>query len=212
MTAVISNADHNEQRREPLGDLGMWVFIATEVLFFGALFAGFLVYRITYAESFSAASHQLDFVLGTINTGVLLTSSFTMALAVLAARLERIHLALFALGATAGLGTVFLVIKATEYVKEFNHQLMPWQSGANFALGAGTPAHTELFFNFYFAMTGLHALHLLIAVLVVISVAILVQKRGTARSVSVVEVTGLYWHFVDMVWVFLYPLLYLVGR
>ncbi len=211
MSAAAAMADGREDGREPLGEVGMWVFLASEVLFFGALVTGYVVYRNAYAASFSVASHRLDWLLGTVNTGVLLTSSLTMALAVFSARLRRTGAAIAALAGTAALGIVFLLVKGVEYAKEFAERLMPWQAGADFALGSGNAAHNELFFNFYFAMTGLHALHLLVAIAVVL-VLVAPVARGTPNAVRSVGVAGLYWHFVDVVWVFLYPLLYLVGR
>lgn len=197
---------------EPIGEVGMWVFIVSEVLFFGALMTAYVVYRQAYSASFSAASHKLDFWLGTLNTAVLLTSSFAMALAVHSARRARTRAAIGALSATTVLGLAFLAIKAFEYHKEFTERLAPWRPGANFATGTADPGRVELFFNFYYAMTGLHALHMMIGIAVVLTVIALTAKRSAAQCTSTIQVTGLYWHFVDVVWVFLYPLLYLVGR
>jgi len=212
MSAVAPSVVGERMPQEPLGDLGMWVFIASEVLFFGAMMTGYVVYRHAYAESFSAASHKLDFWLGTLNTAVLLTSSFAMAVAVHSVRSARTRSAVAALACTSALGLAFLAIKVFEYHKEFVEQLAPWQSGADFALDTADPARVELFFNFYYAMTGLHAVHLTIGIVVVWVALALTAKRSAARCASMIEVTGLYWHFVDVVWVFLYPLLYLVGR
>lgn len=190
----------------------MWVFIATEVLFFGALFTAYGIYRHAYAESFASASHRLDFMLGTINTAVLLTSSFTMALAVLAVKARSRRATIAALAATVVLGAIFLGIKGLEYSHEFAEHLAPWRADASFAFGTGSAAHQRLFFNFYFAMTGLHAVHLVVGIGVVVGVSVMTLRRNAARVECLVEGTGLYWHFVDIVWVFLYPMLYLVGR
>ncbi|HSN73374.1 MAG TPA: cytochrome c oxidase subunit 3 [Steroidobacteraceae bacterium] len=204
------NARSEAPDRPGTTDLGMWVFLASEVLFFGALLNGFLVYRIAYPESFGAGSAELDFWLGGINTGVLLTSSLTMALAVAAVRAGRLRATLLALGATALLGCLFLGVKAIEYSQEIAHGLAPWRPGATFALGAGDPGRIELFFNFYFAMTGLHAVHLLVGIGVVVVVLARAVRAGTAAVAAPVEGTGLYWHFVDVIWIFLYPMLYLI--
>ncbi|HZD52863.1 MAG TPA: cytochrome c oxidase subunit 3 [Woeseiaceae bacterium] len=190
--------------------LGLWLFLASEVMMFGGLFMGIIVYRVTETEAMRTASRHLDMLIGGGNTAVLLTSSMTMALAVIAARSGNRDRSLRFLAATAGLGLAFLGIKAYEYLSEFHEGLMP-QIGPAFPL---EPQSTELFFNFYFVATGLHALHLSIGIGVVTALAIRVAAGRVplpGRRVQV-ECTGLYWHFVDIVWVFLYPVLYLAGR
>ncbi|HNP71356.1 MAG TPA: cytochrome c oxidase subunit 3 [Kouleothrix sp.] len=191
--------------------LGMWIFLATEVMFLGGLFAAFAVYRYSYAEAFREASRHLYASLGALNTAVLLCSSLTMALAVRAAALGRRGWLVGLLAATMLLGLGFLGIKATEYYLDFQEHLVPLR-GFGFAYEGADPRRAQLFFDFYFAMTGLHALHMLIAIGWVGVVALLAWRgRFSAAYSTPVEVAGLFWHFVDIVWVFLFPVLYLVG-
>lgn len=191
--------------------LGMWLFLATEVLFFGGMFAGYTVYRTLHPDAFAQGSSHLDLVLGTVNTAVLLLSSLSMALAVHAAQTNGKRLAQF-IGATALLGIVFLGIKAVEYRHKFHDHLVP---GEDF--GTGTHAETllpstELFFSFYFAMTGMHALHMVIGLGLLAWIGIGASRgRFSKEYYTPVEMIGLYWHFVDIVWVFLFPFLYLIG-
>ena len=190
--------------------LGMWVFLATEVLFFGGLFTVYTVYRWWYPAAFAAASHELDITLGTINTAVLITSSLTMALAVHAAQLgERRTLLLF-LAATMLLGGVFLGIKSVEYYHKFVEHHVP---GPSFQFEQEHLRHAQIFFSLYFMMTGLHALHMVIGFLIML-VMFGWAWTGTITKdyYSPIEISGLYWHFVDIVWIFLFPLLYLIGR
>lgn len=208
-SALAFQFDDLAQQREA-SSLGMWVFLATEVLFFGGLFLAYTTYRVLYPQGFAAASQQLDVVLGTINTGVLLSSSLTMALAVHAVRSDRRKLLVGFLLLTAFLGALFLGIKGFEYYKEYQEQLVPV---LNFAYAGADPQKVKLFFYLYFAMTGLHALHLTIGITVVGVLALLSWRdRFSAQHYTPIELTGLYWHFVDIVWVFLYPLLYLIGH
>jgi cytochrome c oxidase subunit III len=190
--------------------LGMWVFLLTEVLFFGALFASYAVYRFLYPGAFHAASHHLDVVLGTINTAVLIASSLMMALAVHSAELDRRRATSFFLALTMALGTVFLAIKFVEYQHKFHEHLVP---GVAFAYHGAAAAKQQLFFSLYFAMTGLHALHMIIG-LGLMTWMLVWNGMGRFSSAyhTPVEMVGLYWHFVDIVWIFLFPLLYLVGR
>jgi cytochrome c oxidase subunit 3 len=190
--------------------LGMWVFLATEVMFFGGMFLGYTVYRSFYPQAFASASNHLDLWLGTINTAVLICSSFTMALAVRAAQLgERRPIVVFLL-LTMLLGAVFLGIKFTEYYAKFTEHLVP---GTDFAFVGPLTSQAEIFFSFYFAMTGMHAVHMIIG-LGLLTALIVKTTRGrfTAQYNTPVELVGLYWHFVDIVWIFLFPLLYLLGR
>ena len=165
--------------------LGMWVFLATELMFFGPLFLGYLHGRIADYEAFVSGSRHMHLWLGTANTAILLTSSFTIALAVHKADSRKPLLLL-----TAALGAAFLGIKAFEYASE-------WHEAAAAAGGAA------LFYFVYFAMTGLHALHLIVGIGLVL---------WTVRQARAVELVGLYWHFVDIVWIFLYPMFYLLER
>lgn len=207
---VAEQFDNLEQQREAV-TLGMWIFLATEILFFGGLFLGFFVYRASYPEVFTAASRHLHVWLGTLNTAVLLTSSLTIALAVHAARVERRRMLIIFLGITFLLGALFLGIKAIEYRWEFQENLMPF-AGLTFHFEGPSPEQARIFFSFYFVMTGLHALHLLIGLGVIgVMIALAALGLGEHRLERRVELTGLYWHFVDLVWVFLFPIVYLIS-
>ena len=207
--ALAHHFEDLEQQREA-HTLGMWAFLITEVMFFGGLFAGYAVYRHAYPEAYAAASRMLDVKLGGINTAVLIGSSFTMVLAVHAAQ-QRRRVAIAAwLWATIVLGTIFLGVKYFEYSEKWHHHLIP---GPHFVFEGKPGGHEQLFFAFYFAMTGLHAFHMIIGI-GIMSVMLWLASTGTitAEYYSPVEVSGLYWHFVDLVWIFLFPLLYLIGR
>jgi cytochrome c oxidase subunit 3 len=193
--------------RRDTAQFGMWVFLATEVLFFGGLLFTYLYGRMHWADGFALAGRHTDVLLGTLNTAVLLTSSFAVALAVLAAEHERSAWVARLLWVTAVLGLVFLALKGLEYRNDWHEGLVP---GPGFALAA-TPG-AALFFLLYFLTTGLHALHLVIGIaLVSVFAAGAGRGRPWARAPRL-QVVGLYWHFVDVVWIFLYPLLYLVLR
>jgi cytochrome c oxidase subunit 3 len=189
---------------------GMWVFLLTEIMFFGGLFAAYTVYRSAYSEAFAEASRHLDLALGSINTVVLISSSLTMALAVRAAQLGKNRAIVNYLLATLGLGTVFLAIKAFEYHHKFVEHLVP---GPSFVFEGPHAGPAQMLFCFYFAMTGMHALHMVVGAGLLIY--FILQARAQRYSPSYygpVEVMGLYWHFVDIVWIFLFPLLYLIGH
>ena len=190
--------------------LGMWLFLATEVLFFGGLFAAYLIYRVWYPDTFGEASRTLDITLGTVNTMVLIMSSLTMALAVHASSLNHRRALMMFLVLTMVLGAVFLGIKGVEYYEKFVHHHIP---GPAFHFAEGDPAHAQLFFSLYFAMTGLHAFHMVVG-LGLLATLLLMAWRGAFSSTwhTPVEMIGLYWHFVDIIWIFLFPLLYLVDR
>lgn len=199
--------DTVEQQHETR-KLGMWVFLMTELMLFGGLFVAYTAYRYFNPAAFAVGSSRLDATLGAINTGVLLVSSLMMALAVHSAQTgSRKALMLFLL-LTMLLGIVFMGIKAVEYYTHYTDRLAP---GINFAF-TGPQAHgVELFMFLYFAMTGLHAVHLTIGILLVFSMLILSWRGRVSQAYwTPVELTGLYWHFVDIVWVFLFPLLYLI--
>lgn len=201
--------DDMEQQREA-ATLGMWVFLATEVLFFGGLFCSYMLYRVWYPETFGAASRTLDITLGTINTMVLLGSSLTMALAVRAAATDQRRLLMLFLVCTMALGAVFLGIKGVEYYQKFEEHHIP---GWGFHFEGAAPERANLFFSLYFAMTGLHALHMVIGMgLMAVILVMAWLRKFSARWFTPVEVSGLYWHFVDIIWIFLFPLLYLVDR
>jgi cytochrome c oxidase subunit 3 len=207
--ALAHQFDDLEQQKET-ATLGMWVFLSTEVLFFGGLFLCYLVYRGWYPSAFAAASHELLVWAGATNTAVLITSSLTMALGVRAAQTgERRGLLLF-LGLTILLGLVFLGIKAFEYYTEAVEHHVP---GAAFRFEERYFRDAQIFFSLYFVMTGLHALHMIIGV-GIMAVMMWMAAAGTftAEYYNPIEISGLYWHFVDIVWIFLFPLLYLIGR
>jgi cytochrome c oxidase subunit 3 len=200
-----------EQQRES-ASLGMWTFLLTEIMFFGGLFIAYIVYRWSYPEVFVAGSRSLDITLGTVNTGILIFSSLTMALAVRSAQLNRSGRTVLFLLATIVLGAAFLGIKAVEYHDKFLHHHLPGLPGFHLA-GAPNQAHAQMFFCLYFAMTGLHALHMIVgAGLLTVMTFMAARGRFSAENHNAIECSGLYWHFVDIVWIFLFPLLYLVGR
>ncbi len=192
--------------------LGMWAFLITEVMMFGALFLGYLVYRLQHPVAFAEGSNHLGLGLGAFNTAVLIISSLTMALAVHAAqegRKPRMIVGYLLL--TLLLGGVFLGVKVIEYSHKFHDNLVP---GAHFVWhGAGDPGPVQLFYGFYFVMTGLHAVHMVIgAGLLLWLMALTLKNRFSPAYYTPIEMVGLYWHFVDIVWIFLFPLLYLMGR
>jgi cytochrome c oxidase subunit III len=202
-----------EQQRET-ASLGMWVFLVTEVLFFGGMFMTYTLNRSTYPDIFGEASRSINLTLGAVNTVVLIGSSLTMAMGVWAAQVGKTRLVTFFLIATLILGTVFLGIKGVEYHEKFVEHHVPGLD-FNFEPGASpaTNAHAQLFFSLYFAMTGLHALHMIIgAGLLLWLIKESLRGRFTAAYNTPVENVGLYWHFVDIVWIFLFPLLYLIDR
>ena len=198
-----------EQQHEA-STLGMWAFLITEVVFFGGLFTLFSVYVSIHPEGFAEGSKHLDLLLGTTNTAVLIGSSFTMAMAVKSAQLGKQKPLLAFLGLTMFLGCVFLGIKGIEYAHKFEQHLVP---GSAFSFDSPEARHVQLFFSFYFAMTGLHALHMVVGVGILTWLLVHSARGRFTPSYSwPVEVSGLYWHFVDIVWIFLFPLLYLVAR
>jgi cytochrome c oxidase subunit 3 len=198
-----------EQQYE-VSTLGMWAFLVTEIMFFGGLFAGFIVYVTFYAQGFGEGSKHLDLTLGTVNTLVLLGSSLTMAMAVHSAQTGRRSRLLIFLALTLALGLVFLGIKGVEYSHKFHEHLVP---GPNFRVESPLAQNIQLFFSFYFAMTGMHALHMVVGAGLLIWLMVgTVRGRFSSEYFTPVEVTGLYWHFVDIVWIFLFPTLYLVAR
>lgn len=229
--------------------VGMWTFLVTEIMFFGALFLAFAVYRATYTNVFAEAHKELSVKLGTLNTFVLLTSSLTMALAVRAAQLGQRKTIMWLLSITIACAFIFLGVKTIEYKEKFEKHHFP---GPTFAYsgeggaptspkeldvshplphptaqaigGGGAPItprdqsltdsdHAQLFFGLYFAMTGLHAIHIIIGIAIMGVLWVLVYKRHpSVQDYMPTEMAGLYWHFVDVVWIFLFPLLYLIGH
>jgi len=186
--------------------LGMWIFLASEVLFFGALFVGYAVYRSFNEDAFRIAGQHAEIVYGTINTVLLLTSSLAMTVALRAATANMRKLTLVCLGLTAALGAAFLLCKGLEYREDLKELLFP---GPHFPL---SPPATQLFWGFYWIMTGIHAIHLTAGIGVVLAVFVLFERRVIPVQGSTMEGVALYWHFVDCVWLVLFPLLYLAGR
>jgi cytochrome c oxidase subunit 3 len=206
---VHEQYDDATQQREA-ATLGMWVFLSTEILFFGVLFASYVILRILHPRGFAVASRHTDMLLGTIETAVLLTSSSLIALAVRAVRLDERRAAAWLLAATAALGLSFLVMHGFEYHKEYTEHLIP---GIDFMQPRPEARAVELFFCLYYCITGFHSLHVAIGV-IVISVLVVRVSRGAfgPHRYTYPELTALYWHLVDIVWIFVYPLLYLVER
>jgi cytochrome c oxidase subunit 3 len=190
--------------------LGMWLFLATEVMFFGGLLLAYMLYRIWYPAAWSEGSLELDIYLGGFNTVVLIGSSLTMAFSVRAAQTGWRRGTIWYLVATMALGLTFLVVKFFEYKHKYDLSHIP---GANFVFEGPHGNQVEIFMSQYFALTGLHALHMLIG-FGILSVVLwmAVKNRFSPQWYTPVEMSGLYWHFVDIVWIFLFPLLYLVDR
>jgi heme/copper-type cytochrome/quinol oxidase subunit 3 len=192
-------------QREGVG-LGMWIFLASEVLFFGALFCSYAIYRSFNAEAFRIAGEHTQIVYGSINTALLLTSSLSMTVALRAATVQLRALTLACLVLTAALGLAFLACKGLEYREDLKEHLFP---GPEFPL---SPPATQMFWGFYWIMTGIHAAHLSVGIAVVLTVFILFKRSIIPVQGSTMEGVAIYWHFVDSVWIVLYPLLYLAGR
>src|SRR2546427_8410392 len=229
-SALQHHFENMEQQREA-GTLGMWVFLVTEIMFFGGMFLAYTLYRYKYPEAFATASNHLDIRLGAVNTVVLIFSSFTMAMAVFSTQVGKRRNSIICLLLTMVLGAAFLGIKAVEYRDKYRDHLIPGQliPGRPFDPEVAKPGDTdehklhlppgatvhnaEMFYWIYFAMTGMHALHMIIGVglLTVLLIGSL-RRRYSPEYYNPVEITGLYWHFVDIVWIFLFPLLYLLGR
>jgi cytochrome c oxidase subunit 3 len=212
--------------------LGMWAFLLTEILFFGGLFLAYMLYRTWYHDAFVAASTSIALFWGALNTVVLIGSSLTMALAVRAAQTNQRMATVNWLILTMILGTVFLGVKVVEYADKFEHHHVPgpnyiWEEAGHAPAAEGAAAadhapspdaanfqlHTQIFFSLYFTMTGLHALHMIIGVGLLAVITWMAWKgRFDAHYYTPVEMSGLYWHFVDIVWIYLFPLLYLIDR
>lgn len=207
---LVHHFDDMGQQKEA-ATLGMWGFLITEILFFGGLITSYIVLRGLYPNVFLYGSHHLDWKLGGLNTLVLLCSSLTMAFAVHASSEGKRDASFRYLILTILFGTVFLGIKYIEYKAKVDHHLIPGSASFTFDPTHVDPGHAQIFFFMYFAMTGVHALHMIVGIGLVAWIARNVRKGTyTTEYYSPVEITGLYWHFVDIVWIFLYPLLYLV--
>jgi len=195
-------------RQREAATFGIWIFLGTELIFFGGLFLGYSIYRWSYPQGFAAAGARTDIVIGTANTALLLTSSATMAVAAWAGRAGLRGTVLWGLVLTALFGAGFLGLKALEYGNDIDKGLVPGTAG----FPVPEPG-AQLFFSYYWAMTGLHAVHLVIGVTAVaLSALRLWRGRLDWRGTGYLHVLGLYWHFIDVIWIFLFPLLYLMGR
>ena len=244
---VAHHFDSAEQQKQA-ASLGMWVFLAQEIMFFGGLVLGYTYYRYKFPDAFMAGSFGLDIGLGAFNTVVLIFSSLTMALAIHAARAGQGNKGILTwLAATMLLGSTFLGVKVIEYKAKIDHHLVPGKhfhfephgkfvaAEAFLSQGSFKPlddhtsvstsekhhgevipvdaGHAQLFYGFYFVMTGMHALHMIIGLGIMTWLVVLTLKgRFSPAYYNPLEITGLYWHFVDIVWIFLFPLLYLIGR
>jgi cytochrome c oxidase subunit 3 len=188
--------------------LGMWVFLVTEIMFFGGLFMAYLLYRWQSPTGFAEASNHLNVIWGAANTVVLIVSSLTMALAVRAAQLGKGRQTALLLVATMALAAVFLCVKSVEYSSKWEDGLVP---GLHWAPPPGSDRYLNLFYALYFVMTGCHALHMLVGLGLMAVVGVRAWRgRYSPANHTGVECLGLYWHFVDLVWIFLFPLLYLL--
>jgi cytochrome c oxidase subunit 3 len=214
-----------EGQQKNAASLGMWVFLAQEVMFFGGMFCAYLIYRYKYFADFGSGSQQLNVTLGAINTAVLICSSLTVVLSVRAAQLGKRKALIGWLLLTIVLGFAFLGIKADEYAEKFEkhhvpgpnfsyHELLPGQANLPPAERQyANPRHAEMYFSLYFAMTGMHALHMIIGVGIFGFLAFMAWRgKYGPEYYTPVENAGLYWHFVDIVWIYLFPLLYLIDR
>jgi cytochrome c oxidase subunit III len=199
----MTSASHVDEDR---GRIGMWLFLSTEALLFGGLFLLYAVYRWKFAAPFHAASLELSRVFGTLNTAVLITSSLAVALATRALRTGDAAAAKRLLAATIALGGCFLVVKAVEWSEKFAHGLNPGAA----ELASRGPGQT-LFFGLYFTMTGLHAVHVIVGMAVLGWVLALVARGKVSVDKPIkLDNAGLFWHLVDIVWIFLFPLFYLI--
>ncbi len=190
------------------GKLGIWIFLASEIMLFGALFSSYVLLRVGTGAEFwpSGVEAGLNVPIGTVNTLILITSSVTMVMSWASLKMDKLGAFKLYLGATIGLGTLFLVVKAFEYNAKFSHHIYP-------AVGWPEATDPSTFFGLYFTLTGLHALHILLGVLVNLWLLVYgaeLWKTERVRFEGRIEISGLYWHFVDLVWIFLFPVLYLL--
>ncbi|MEK9284675.1 cytochrome c oxidase subunit 3 [Bradyrhizobium sp. ISRA442] len=195
--------------RDHTAELGMWVFIATEVLLFGGLILTYFVYRHAFPEDFAEGSRRTEIVIGTANTAVLLTSSFLVAWAVEIFSPDTAGIVTWLLVGAACLGLAFIVLKGIEYSKEYDEHLVP---GVDFQFAGSRASGVQLFFIFYFIATAIHALHMLIGICLLITLATICRTAPTTRHQTALRSGALYWHFVDAIWIFLFALIYLPGR
>ena len=210
-TLALREQFETPAQQKEISTLGMWVFLVTEIMFFGGLFLAYAIYRREFAGAFAVASNTLDVVVGAVNTAVLLCSSYTMVLAVRAAQMGSRKALIVFLILTMVLGGVFLGVKAYEWNQKFEEHHVP---GPTFHLeGTNEQGPAQLFFSLYFTMTGLHALHMVIGEGLMLFLLLQAYAgKYTREYYTPVDIGGLYWHFVDVIWIFLFPLLYLIAR
>ena len=209
VAAFAHQFDDAEQQRTA-SNLGIWLFLATEILFFGVLFAAYAITRVRFPEAFAAASRLTNLPLAGTNTAVLVTSSLTMALAVHAAQRGARPALVGWLSLTVALGCAFLAIKAVEYRLDYLEHLVPT---LDFHYAGAQADQVELFFYMYFFITGVHALHVLVGVGCIATIAVMASRNTFSPAYfTPVDVTGLYWHLVDVIWLFVFPILYLISR
>jgi len=203
----------NEAQQKDCSTLGMWVFLITEVMFFGGMFCAYSIYRQWYPHVFAVASSSLNAKIGAFNTCVLLLSSFTMVMAVRSGQLGKRKAIIGWLILTLIFGSAFLGVKAIEWNEKYVEHHIPGQAFHFEELSAGDQGHAQIFFSLYFAMTGLHALHMVVGVGMLVWLMWAAHK-GTysEKYFTPIDIGGLYWHFVDVIWIFLFPLLYLIDR
>lgn len=207
-TSHVQHHFRNSDQQFSSSKLGMWLFLFTEIMFFGGLFVAYIVYRASNPELFTMAATQLDTVLGAVNTGVLIASSLTIALAIRAAQLNNQKMISTYLVTTILLAGVFLVIKYFEYAHKFEIGILP---GEMYSFEGIEHAKASVFFSIYYMMTGLHGLHVVIGIGLMIWLLFRVKAGDYSSSYyTPVEMTGLYWHLVDIIWIFLFPLMYLI--
>jgi cytochrome c oxidase subunit 3 len=209
-TSSVTLKHHFESasQQKEASTVGMWLFLVTEVMFFGGMFMAYIAYRHAYPHVFAEASQKLNITLGLTNTIVLIGSSLTMAMAVHSAAMGKKKLIITFLILTLVLGGVFLGIKSIEYHDKYVHHEIP---GPNFEFEGADAQHASLYFALYFGLTGLHATHMIIgAVILIILIVQTAKNKYSAAWHTPIEMFGLYWHFVDIVWIFLFPLLYLI--
>lgn len=216
--AVVYEQYEDIDQQQETYIVGMWAFLVTEVMMFGALFLIYTLYRWQFKGEFFIYHEELSWQLGGLNTMNLLLSSFLMAKAVQAAQLKKINKQLMFLAGTVVCAFIFLIIKSMEWIPKFEHHLVPnntfiWPPHEPHGTGAGSPEHARVFYSLYFIMTGLHGLHVVIGILVIGILMFLIKTKNKVITDYIpTEMVGLYWHFVDLVWIFLYPLFYLIPK
>lgn len=204
---VAHHFDDADQEFES-AKIGMWAFLAQEILFFSGLFVAYIVFRYLYPDMFVEAHHHLSWELGATNTVILIFSSFTMVMAVRSAQLSQKKYTLYYLYATLGFAAAFMGIKAIEYASKIQHGLLP----ARWFSAEGVSETLHIFYGLYFMLTGVHGLHVLVGMGLIVWLIIRTQRgEFHAKFYTPLEMVGLYWHLVDLIWIFLFPLLYLVG-